>query len=58
MPNQGMVAEIIKLAMIRVHARLREKGMASRMLLQVHDELILESPKWNWPRRPGWWYAR
>jgi DNA polymerase-1 len=42
MPNQGMVAEIIKLAMIRVHARLRQEGMASRMLLQVHDELLLE----------------
>ena len=42
MPNQGMVAEIIKLAMIRVHARLREGGLAARMLLQVHDELVLE----------------
>ena len=45
MPNQGMVAEIIKLAMIRVHARLREEGMVSRMLLQVHDELVLEVPE-------------
>jgi DNA polymerase I len=45
MPNQGMVAEIIKLAMIKVHARLREEGMASRMLLQVHDELLLEVPE-------------
>jgi DNA polymerase I len=45
MPNQGMVAEIIKLAMIRVHARLRKEGMASRMLLQVHDELVLEVPE-------------
>jgi DNA polymerase I len=45
MPNQGMVAEIIKLAMIRVYARLREEGMASRMLLQVHDELVLEVPE-------------
>jgi DNA polymerase I len=45
MPNQGIVAEIIKLAMIRVHARLREEGMASRMLLQVHDELLLEVPE-------------
>jgi len=44
MPNQGMVAEIIKLAMIGVHTRLREEGMASRMLLQVHDELVLEVP--------------
>jgi DNA polymerase-1 len=45
MPNQGMVAEIIKLAMVGVHARLREEGMASRMLLQVHDELLLEVPE-------------
>jgi DNA polymerase-1 len=45
MPNQGMVAEIIKLAMIGVHARLREEGMATRMLLQVHDELVLEVPE-------------
>jgi DNA polymerase-1 len=45
MPNQGMVAEIIKLAMIRVHVRLRKEGMASRMLLQVHDELVLEVPE-------------
>jgi DNA polymerase-1 len=45
MPNQGMVAEIIKLAMTRVHTRLREEGMASRMLLQVHDELLLEVPE-------------
>jgi DNA polymerase I len=45
MPNQGMVAEIIKLAMIRVHARLREEGLASRMLVQVHDELVLEVPE-------------
>jgi DNA polymerase-1 len=45
MPNQGMVAEIIKLAMIRVHERLREEGMASRILLQVHDELLLEVPE-------------
>jgi DNA polymerase-1 len=45
MPNQGMVAEIIKLAMVRVHTQLREEGMASRMLLQVHDELLLEVPE-------------
>jgi DNA polymerase I len=31
--------------MIRVHARLREEGMASRMLVQVHDELVLEVPE-------------
>ncbi len=45
MPNQGMVAEIIKLAMIGVNSRLRERGMRSRMLVQVHDELLLEVPE-------------
>lgn len=45
MPNQGMVAEIIKRAMISVHARLREGGARARMLLQVHDELIFEVPE-------------
>jgi DNA polymerase-1 len=45
MPNQGMVAEIIKLAMVKVHARLRQESMVSRMLLQVHDELLLEVPQ-------------
>ena len=45
MPWLGMVAEIIKLAMIRVYARLQEEDMASRMLLQVHDELLLEVPE-------------
>ncbi len=41
-PIQGSAADIIKLAMLRVHRRLREEGMASRLLLQVHDELVLE----------------
>jgi DNA polymerase-1 len=45
MPNQGMVAEIIKLAMIGVHSRLHKRGMRSRMLVQVHDELLLEVPE-------------
>jgi DNA polymerase-1 len=45
MPNQGMVAEIIKKAMISVHARLRERGANARMLLQVHDELLFEVPE-------------
>src|SRR5215218_5823491 len=53
MPNHGMVAEIIKLAMIRVHARLREEGMASRMLVQVHDELLLEVPEGELPEVAG-----
>jgi DNA polymerase-1 len=41
-PIQGSAADIIKLAMLNVHRRLREEGMRSRLLLQVHDELVLE----------------
>jgi DNA polymerase-1 len=43
-PMQGSAADIIKLAMIRVHRALREQGLAARLLLQVHDELVLEAP--------------
>jgi DNA polymerase-1 len=41
-PIQGSAADIIKVAMLKVHAALEEAGLASRMLLQVHDELVLE----------------
>ncbi|GAC1445000.1 MAG: DNA polymerase I [Mycobacteriales bacterium] len=41
-PIQGSAADIIKLAMLNVHRRLRAEGMSSRLLLQVHDELVLE----------------
>jgi len=41
-PIQGTAADIVKLAMLRVDSGLREQGLASRMLLQVHDELVLE----------------
>ena len=41
-PIQGSAADIIKLAMLNLHRRLREEGMRSRLLLQVHDELVLE----------------
>ena len=43
-PIQGSAADLIKLAMINVHRRLRERGLAARLLLQVHDELVLEAP--------------
>ncbi len=45
MPIQGTAADIIKLAMIRVDARLRAEGLEARLVLQVHDELIVECPE-------------
>ncbi len=44
-PIQGTAADIIKLAMLRLHGRLRETNLRSRMILQVHDELVLEMPE-------------
>jgi DNA polymerase-1 len=45
MPIQGTAADIMKIAMIRVDRRLRAEGFRSRVLLQVHDELLLEVPR-------------
>jgi len=42
-PVQGSAADIIKLAMVRVDERLRREGMESKLILQVHDELIVEA---------------
>jgi DNA polymerase-1 len=42
---QGTAADVIKVAMIRIHNRLREEGRAARLVLQVHDELLLEAPE-------------
>ena len=44
-PIQGTAADIIKLAMIRAYRALQEAGLQSRMLVQVHDELLLEVPE-------------
>jgi DNA polymerase-1 len=43
-PMQGTAADVMKLAMIEVDGRLRAGGFRARMLLQVHDELVFESP--------------
>jgi len=44
-PVQGTAADIIKLAMVRVSEKLREGGYQSRLILQVHDELVVECPR-------------
>ena len=45
MPVQGTAADVIKLAMVNVHRRLKEKKLEARLILQVHDELIVECPE-------------
>jgi len=44
-PLQGSAADLIKVAMVRIHAALRRDGFRTRMLLQVHDELVFEAPE-------------
>lgn len=43
-PIQGTAADIIKLAMVNVHSRLKEEGLEAKLILQVHDELLVECP--------------
>ncbi|HUK91323.1 MAG TPA: DNA polymerase, partial [Blastocatellia bacterium] len=44
-PIQGTAADLVKIAMIRVYERLRRENLSARMILQVHDELLLEVPE-------------
>ncbi|MBQ4316205.1 MAG: DNA polymerase I, partial [Oscillospiraceae bacterium] len=44
-PIQGTAADIIKIAMLRTHRRLSESGLSAKLLLQVHDELIVEAAR-------------
>jgi DNA polymerase-1 len=43
-PFQGSAADVIKIAMVRLDAELSAQGLSTRLLLQVHDELVLEAP--------------
>src|SRR5207237_10515957 len=44
-PLQGSAADLIKIAMIRIHTAVKQAGLKTKMLLQVHDELVFEIPE-------------
>jgi DNA polymerase-1 len=45
MPIQGSASDIVKIAMIRVDDALKREGFATKMIMQVHDELLFEAPE-------------
>jgi DNA polymerase-1 len=45
MPIQGSAADILKIAMVRLHRALEKRSLGARMILQVHDELVVEVPQ-------------
>lgn len=45
MPIQGSASDIVKIAMIRVADALKREGFATKMIMQVHDELLFEAPE-------------
>jgi DNA polymerase-1 len=45
MPIQGTAADIIKAAMVAVHKRLLDEGLKAKLALQIHDELIIDTPE-------------
>ena len=49
MPVQGTAADIVKLAMIRIYHEMRAKKLKTKLLLQVHDELVFEVPQSELP---------
>ena len=45
MPIQGTAADVIKIAMININEKIKDQNLASKMIIQIHDELIFEVPK-------------